>query len=106
MEGLFSLDDCGKKVTCFKGNTDDYFDREIVMVIKAPRGEAVIFAERYEVGFGIPTPTGYLLQSQGVRAFVEQHIHDDCGHAGGCPAPVIEYQLPLSILGVERHRHD
>jgi hypothetical protein len=75
MDGMFSLDDIGKCVSRRTGSVDDYIDREIVMVLKAPRGEAVMFKERPFCGpeDRVVRCDGYTWQSEAVRAFMEQH---------------------------------
>ena len=54
---------------------DDVAEREVVMVIRAPRGRAVIFKPR-----NMPPYYGdYIPQSEAVRAFVEQHRENGSG---------------------------
>lgn len=61
---------------CDFGVPDTPILRKVAMVVKAPRGRAVIFVE-LSPAFGYSDNRGgYLTQSLAVRAFMEQHRND------------------------------
>ena len=76
MESMFSLSDVGQRVSCvhFMDCSSPYVaSREVVMVIKAPRGQATIFKASAEHN---PYYGEYIPQAEAVRSFMELHKDD------------------------------
>ena len=73
MKSIFSLSDVGRTVLNipFMDRPSPYVSSvEVIMVIKAPRGQATIFKPRNEYG---PYYGSYEPPAEAVRAFMEQH---------------------------------
>lgn len=85
MQGDFRLDDVGEVVPVavycsgYHSNSWDIIKKKVIMVIKAPRGSCAIFEQSPEYNDSVARG----IQSQAVRAFMEQHCpprkeHTDC----------------------------
>ncbi len=75
VRSAFSLSDVGKRIRVMECHSQVWseVDHDILMVIKAPRGQAVIFQP---TGVGAFYYGLYESQGEAVRAFMEQHRDD------------------------------
>ena len=73
MVSMFSLDNVGCRVLhvpFLDYSTPRVASREVIMVIKAPRGQVTIFKPIDELD---PYYGAYIPQAEAVKAFMEQH---------------------------------
>ncbi len=73
------LEDAGKRVTIsrkmYVSNFERYYDRDIVMVIVAPRGECRLFSNVHNPSMSVHSQVTDT-QCEAIRAFMEEYKDD------------------------------